>query len=82
MAAIDDVWLAALTKDEDDAGSSNRFNLTINIDGADVFRHDFLLGWNLTNQGGTGLHDGAAEMRPSVPEASYSRASNVQRLLL
>ena len=51
MAAIDDVWLAALTKDEDDAGSRNRFNLTVNIDGGDVFRHDFLLGWNLPGQG-------------------------------
>ena len=60
MAAIDDIWLAALTKDEDDAGSRNRFNLTVNIDGADVFGHDFILGWNLPGQGRTGLRDGQA----------------------
>ena len=50
MAAIDDIWLAALTKDEDDAGSRNRFNLTVNIDGGDVFAHDFMLGWNVQGQ--------------------------------
>ena len=66
MAAIDDVWLAALTKDEDDAGSRNRFNLTVNIDGGDVFRHDFLLGWNLPGQGGTGLRDGQAGLEEAT----------------
>jgi hypothetical protein len=67
MAAIDGVWLAALTKDEDDAGSKNRFNLTVNIDGADVFGHDFLLGWNLPNQAGTGLRDGQAGLEEGQP---------------
>jgi len=67
MAAIDDVWLAALTKDEDDAGSENRFNLTINIDGADVFGQDFLLGWNLPGQGGTGLSEGQAGVEEGKP---------------
>jgi hypothetical protein len=71
MAAIDDVWLAALTKDEDDAGSRNRFNLTINIDGGDVFRHDFLLGWNLPGQGSTGLRDGQAGMEEAHPPAPF-----------
>ncbi len=67
MAAIDSVWLAALTKDEDDAGSRDRFNLTVNIDGADVFGHDFLLGWNLSNQGPTGLADGQAGLEEGAP---------------
>ena len=71
MAAIDDVWLAALTKDEDDAGSKNRFNLTVNIDGGDVFRHDFLLGWNLPGQGGTGLRDGQAGLEEAKPPAPF-----------
>lgn len=71
MAAIDDLWLAALTKDEDDAGSSDRFNLTINIDGADVFRRDFLLGWNLTNQGGTRLRDGQAGLEQAEPATPF-----------
>ncbi len=71
MPTIDDIWLAALTKDEDDAGSKNRFNLTVNIDGADAFRHDFLLGWNLTNQGGTGLQDGQAGLEHAEPTAPF-----------
>src|SRR5262245_58541944 len=71
MAAIDDIWLAALTKDEDDAGSKNRFNLTINIDGGDVFGHDFLLGWNLTAQAGTGLRDGQAGLEEAQPPAPF-----------
>lgn len=71
MAAIDDVWLAALTKDEDDAGSRNRFNLTVNIDGSDVFRHDFMLGWNLPGQGSTGLRDGQAGLEEAAPAAPF-----------
>ena len=71
MAAIDDVWLAALTKDEDDAGSGNRFNLTVNIDGGDVFRHDFLLGWNLPGQGPPGLRDGQAGLEEATPPAPF-----------
>jgi hypothetical protein len=71
MAAIDDVWLAALTKDEDDAGSRNRFNLTVNIDGGDVFRHDFVLGWNLPGQGSTGLRDGQAGLEEAKPAAPF-----------
>ena len=71
MAAIDDVWLAALTKDEDDAGSGNRFNLTVNIGGADVFGHDFVLGWNLPGQGATGLRDGQAGLEEAQPPAPF-----------
>jgi len=67
MAAIGDVWLAALTKGDDDAGSNNRFNLTVNIDGADVFTHDFFLGWNLPGQGPTGLRDGQAGLEQGEP---------------
>ena len=83
MAAIDDVWLAALTKDEDDTGSKNRFNLTVNIDGTDVFRQDFLLGWNLTAQAGTGLRDGQAgleEARPPTPFDSNKLTNSSVRL--
>ena len=71
MAAIDDVWLAALTKDEDDAGSKNRFNLTVNIDGGDVFGHDFFLGWNLPGQGVAGLRDGQAGLEEAQPPAPF-----------
>jgi hypothetical protein len=67
MAAIDDVWLAALTKSEDNAGSRNLFNLTINIDGADVFGQDFLLGWNLPGQGDTGLRKRQAGLEEGKP---------------
>jgi hypothetical protein len=61
-------------KGEDDAGSRNRFNLTINIDGVDVFVHDFLLGWNLPNQGGTGLRDGQAGLEEGKPPAPFESA--------
>ena len=67
MAAIDDVWLAALTKNEDDAGSRNRFNLTVDIDGSDVFTQDFLLGWNLSPQAPTGLGKGQAGLEEGAP---------------
>jgi hypothetical protein len=74
MAAIDGVWLAALTKNEDDAGSRNRFNLTVNIDGTDVFVHDYFLGWNLPNQGNTGLRDGQAGLEEGTPPAPFNSA--------
>ena len=70
MAAIDDIWLAALTKDEDDAGSRNRFNLTVNIDGGDVFAHDFMLGWNVQGQP-IGLRDGYAGLEEATPPAPF-----------
>jgi hypothetical protein len=71
MAAIENVWLAALTKDEDDAGTRDRFNVTINIDGADVFVHDFVLGWNLPGQGSTGLRDGQAGLEDAMPGVPF-----------
>ena len=71
MAAIDDVWLAALTRDEDDAGSKNRFNISVNIDGTDVFRHDFELGWNLPGQGPAGLRNGQAGLEEGEPPAPF-----------
>ena len=74
MAVIEDVWLAALTKDEDDAGSKNRFNLTVNIDGGDVFRHDFILGPAICRgRGAAGSATGRrawkrpSRRRPSIP---------------
>ena len=72
MAIVDNLWLAALTKDQDDAGSDNRFNLTINIDGIDVFVRDFGIGWRLEAVGGgqvelrTGLLDGQAGIENST----------------
>lgn len=71
MAAIDDVWLAALTRDADDAGSNDLFNLSVNIDGTDVFRHDFELGWNLPGQGPVGLRDGQAGLQEAAPSAPF-----------
>jgi hypothetical protein len=73
MAIIDNLWLAALTKDEDDAGSDSRFNLTVNIDGIDVVVRDFDIGWRLQGTGGgqvelrTGLLDGQAGLENSKP---------------
>jgi hypothetical protein len=45
MALIDHLWFATLTKNEDDAGSENLLNLTINIDGIDVV--DTSVAWML-----------------------------------
>jgi hypothetical protein len=39
---IDELWLATLTKDEDDAGTdADRLNVVVNIDGTDVVDTDF-----------------------------------------
>ena len=67
MAVIDDLWLAALTKDEDDAGSRNPFNLTINMDGEDVFEQDFVLAWRAPGHGRPGLGQGQAGLEESPP---------------
>jgi hypothetical protein len=72
VAIVDNLWLAALTKDEDDAGTDDRFNLTINIDGIDVFVRDFVIGWRMTGAGTnqvlrTGLRDGQAGIENSEP---------------
>jgi hypothetical protein len=56
LALVDNLWLAALTKDEDEAGTDEGLNLTINIDGGDVFDQDFTLGGGL-GQGQAGLEE-------------------------
>ena len=82
MAIIDNLWLAALTKRADDAGSDSRFNLTINIDGIDVAVHDFVIGWRRTGSGGnqgvrTGLRDGQAGIENSKPLAAPFEANGL-----
>ena len=67
MAIVDNLWLAAITKNEDDAGSSNRFNLTINIDGGDVFDQDFTLGGGAPGEEQVGLDQGQAGLQDSGP---------------
>jgi len=67
VAILDDLWLAALTKNEDDAGTPERLNLTINIDGSDVFDRDFSLG-PISSQGyQQDLDDGEAGLRRGWP---------------
>jgi hypothetical protein len=41
VAIVDTLWLAALTRDEEDAGSNNRLNLTVNLQNGDIFDEDF-----------------------------------------
>ncbi|HEX7089906.1 MAG TPA: hypothetical protein VF192_07200 [Longimicrobiales bacterium] len=42
MAPVDRIWLATLTKNEDDAGTDARsLNLTVNVDGEDIADMDF-----------------------------------------
>jgi hypothetical protein len=41
MAIFDILFLAVLTKNEDDAGTSSTFNLTVNVDGEDVLDRDY-----------------------------------------
>jgi hypothetical protein len=41
VASVDTLWLAALTRDEENAGSNSRLNLTIDLDGGDIFDDDF-----------------------------------------
>ena len=45
MAKMQNVCFAALTRNQDDAGSENLLNLTINIDGSDVV--DSNIAWKL-----------------------------------
>ena len=56
MPIVDDLWLAALSRNEDDAGSTSRLNLTVNLDGGDIFDQDF-----------TGLGTGQAGLEKSPP---------------
>ena len=41
MSTIDVLWLAHLNRNIEDAGSDSTINLTINVDGEDVFDRDF-----------------------------------------
>ena len=41
MPIFDNLFLAVLTKNEDDAGTSSDFNVTVNIDGEDVLDKDY-----------------------------------------
>jgi hypothetical protein len=43
VAVVDLLWLAALTKHEDDADSENTLNLTVNVDGDDVVDENFVM---------------------------------------
>jgi len=73
VTIVDDLWLAVLTRNEDDAGSNNRFNLTINLDGGDFLDQDFTLGWIASGGGPSGqaghygLGQGQAGLEKSAP---------------
>ena len=72
MAIVDNLWLTALTKGNDDAGTNDRFNLTITVDGIDVLARDFVIGWRMVRSGAnqtlrTGLRDGQAGIENSNP---------------
>jgi hypothetical protein len=41
VAIFDSLFLAVLTKDEDDAGTSSTLNVTVNVDGEDVLDRDY-----------------------------------------
>ena len=59
MAMIDKLWLATLTKNEDDAGTGeNKLNLTIDIDGEDVLDKDFAFLTGSGLSGGLGPDSG------------------------
>jgi len=72
VAIVDNLWLAALTKGNDDAGTNDRFNLTITVDGTDAVVRDFVIGWRMVRTGTTqalrtGLRDGQAGIENSNP---------------
>jgi hypothetical protein len=52
MAVFDNLFLAFLTKHEDDAGTSSTLNLTVNVDGEDILDKDY----------GADVEDGEAEL--------------------
>jgi hypothetical protein len=52
MALFDTLFLAFLTKNEDDAGTSSTLNLTVNVDGEDILDKDY----------GPDVDDGEAEL--------------------
>ena len=57
MPIVDLLWLAALSKDIDDAGTDDRHNLTINIDGVDVVDHNLKFGPHDIGRGQAGLRE-------------------------
>jgi hypothetical protein len=63
MAMIDKLWLATLTRNDDDAGTPElTLNVTINIDGRDVLDWDFgFLGGSGVLSGGLGPESGWLE---------------------
>jgi hypothetical protein len=65
MAIIDKLWLAMLTKNEDNAESAEsdegRLNLTINLEGEDVMDVDIRFG------GRWPLDKGQAALSPTIP---------------
>lgn len=66
MALVDDLILVAKTRDEDNAGTDNGNNLTINIEGVDVFNLDFFFALEGIRRGETGYqeHDFLGSHRP------------------
>jgi hypothetical protein len=69
VTIVDDLWLAARTRDENDAGSKNRFNLTVNLDGADVLDQDFTLGLVFSGGLGGGYTPGLARGQAGLEES-------------
>ena len=60
MALIDDLWLWVLTKNEDDAGTHGRLNLTVTSNGVDLFDGDFPIGHDRgLRRGEAGYQEGA-----------------------
>lgn len=89
MAAVDRIWLATLTKNEDDAGTdASRLNLTINVDGEDIVDMDvgFLRGHGFLSGGhgpesdwlGRGQAALAVEDLPTPIETSQLTNSSIR----
>jgi hypothetical protein len=77
MAIVDDLWLAALTRNEDDTGSNNRFNLTINVNGDDVVGKDFALAWGLSGR----VTTVSRRVRPDLRKATPCPHRSIRTLL-
>jgi hypothetical protein len=65
VTIVNNLWLAALTHDEDNASSNDLFDLMIEVDGTDVFNQDFVLGWGAPNRGTRDLGNGQAGFQES-----------------
>jgi hypothetical protein len=64
---VNDLWLAALTKSDDDSGTNNRFNVTVNVDGRDVLDHNFVLGHPSEDNSYRVMARGAAGLEAAGP---------------